>query len=110
MSMVMWKECSGGIDDITIEEFLYCFKPSQTAASSGFWNFKNRDKSVKLIEGLPPSNHDGRIVISLYVAIIGRGSLKRVRTSSRFEGRDSSSIWCVCVLSLFNFSFVFFVF
>ena len=99
MSMVMWKECSGGIDDITIEEFLYRFESSQIAASLGFWTFKNRDKSVKLIEGLPPSNHDGRIVISLYVAIIGRGSLKRVRTSSRFEERDSSSIWCVCVLS-----------
>jgi hypothetical protein len=27
-SMVMWKECSDGLDDITVEEFLYCFKPS----------------------------------------------------------------------------------
>jgi hypothetical protein len=27
-SMVMWRECSDGLDDITVEGFLYCFEPS----------------------------------------------------------------------------------
>jgi hypothetical protein len=32
-SMVMWRECSDGLDDITMEEFIYCFEPSQIATS-----------------------------------------------------------------------------
>uniref|UniRef100_A0A2N9EZW6 Transposase (putative) gypsy type domain-containing protein n=1 Tax=Fagus sylvatica TaxID=28930 RepID=A0A2N9EZW6_FAGSY len=55
-SMVMWRECSDGLDDITVEEFLYCFESSQIAASPGFWTFRNRDNAVKLVEGLPSSN------------------------------------------------------
>jgi hypothetical protein len=55
-SMVMWKECNDGLDDITMEEFLYCFESSQIAASPGFWTFRNRDNLVKLVEGLPSSN------------------------------------------------------
>uniref|UniRef100_A0A2N9FV71 Uncharacterized protein n=1 Tax=Fagus sylvatica TaxID=28930 RepID=A0A2N9FV71_FAGSY len=45
-----------GQDDITVEEFLYCFEPSQIAASPGFWTFRNREESSKLVDGLPSSN------------------------------------------------------
>ena len=44
------------MDDITVEEFLYCFEPSQIAASPNFWTFRNRDNLVKLVEGLPSFN------------------------------------------------------
>uniref|UniRef100_A0A2N9F591 Transposase (putative) gypsy type domain-containing protein n=1 Tax=Fagus sylvatica TaxID=28930 RepID=A0A2N9F591_FAGSY len=54
--MVMWKESNDGLDDITVEEFLYCFEPSQIAASPSFWTFRNRDNLVKLVEGLPSFN------------------------------------------------------
>ena len=54
--MVMWKESNDGLDDITVEEFLYCFKPSQIAASPSFWTFRNKDNLVKLVEGLPSFN------------------------------------------------------
>uniref|UniRef100_A0A2N9GMW2 Uncharacterized protein n=1 Tax=Fagus sylvatica TaxID=28930 RepID=A0A2N9GMW2_FAGSY len=47
---------SDGQDDITVEEFLYCFEPSQIAASPGFWTFRNREESSKLVDGLPSSN------------------------------------------------------
>ena len=55
-SMVMWRECSDGLDDITVEEFLYCFELSQIEASLGFWMLRNRDNAMKLVEGLPSSN------------------------------------------------------
>ena len=55
-SMVIWRECSDGLDDITVEEFLHCFEPSQIAASPGFWTFRSREELVKLVEGLPSSN------------------------------------------------------
>ena len=54
--MVVWKECNDGQDDITVEEFLYCFKSSQIAASPSFWTFRNREESSRLVEELPLSN------------------------------------------------------
>ena len=34
--MVMWKVLSGGKDDLTIDELLFCYKPCQIPASPGF--------------------------------------------------------------------------
>jgi hypothetical protein len=53
--MVIWRECSDGLDDITVEEFLYCFELSQIPTSPGFWTFRNREESSRLVE-LPSSN------------------------------------------------------
>jgi hypothetical protein len=47
-----------GADAITVDEFLYCYKPSQIAMSSGFWTFNGRQKRMKLITGLPTSNRE----------------------------------------------------
>uniref|UniRef100_A0A2N9G2C9 Uncharacterized protein n=1 Tax=Fagus sylvatica TaxID=28930 RepID=A0A2N9G2C9_FAGSY len=35
--MVMWKVCSDGSDDLTLDELLFCYKPCQIAVSPGFW-------------------------------------------------------------------------
>uniref|UniRef100_A0A2N9J2C0 Transposase (putative) gypsy type domain-containing protein n=1 Tax=Fagus sylvatica TaxID=28930 RepID=A0A2N9J2C0_FAGSY len=55
-SMVMWRESSDGLDDVTVEEFLYCFEPTQIATSPDFWTFRNREVSMRLMDGLPSSN------------------------------------------------------
>ena len=34
--MVMWKVCSDGKDDLTVDELLFCYKPLKKAASLGF--------------------------------------------------------------------------
>ena len=54
--MVIWRECSDGLDDIIVEEFLYCFEPTQIVASPGFWTFRNKEESSRLVEELPSSN------------------------------------------------------
>ena len=36
-SMVMWKVCSDGVDDLMVDELLFCYKPCQIAVSPGFW-------------------------------------------------------------------------
>uniref|UniRef100_A0A2N9GR09 Uncharacterized protein n=1 Tax=Fagus sylvatica TaxID=28930 RepID=A0A2N9GR09_FAGSY len=43
---------------ITVDEFLYCYKPTQIAVSPGFWTFNGRQKGMKLIIGLPTSNRE----------------------------------------------------
>uniref|UniRef100_A0A2N9HZC0 Transposase (putative) gypsy type domain-containing protein n=1 Tax=Fagus sylvatica TaxID=28930 RepID=A0A2N9HZC0_FAGSY len=66
--MVIWRECSDGLDDITVEEFLYCFEPSQIATSPGFWTFRNKEESSRLVEELLSSNRrwkDGYFFVSL---------------------------------------------
>uniref|UniRef100_A0A2N9IZ84 Uncharacterized protein n=1 Tax=Fagus sylvatica TaxID=28930 RepID=A0A2N9IZ84_FAGSY len=56
--MVMWRVCSRGADAIMVDEFLYCYKPSQITVSSGFWTFNGQQKGMKLITGLLTSNRE----------------------------------------------------
>ena len=76
-SMVIGRECSGGVDNIIVEEFLYYFEPSQIAASPSFWMFKNRDQEVELIAGHPCPTRNGRTGIFLYVVTTGKSFLGR---------------------------------
>uniref|UniRef100_A0A2N9F733 Uncharacterized protein n=1 Tax=Fagus sylvatica TaxID=28930 RepID=A0A2N9F733_FAGSY len=57
-SMVMWKVLSGGKDDLTVDELLFCYKPCQISASKGFWTLSMRQRGLKLIVGNPSSNRE----------------------------------------------------
>uniref|UniRef100_A0A2N9EKL8 Uncharacterized protein n=1 Tax=Fagus sylvatica TaxID=28930 RepID=A0A2N9EKL8_FAGSY len=57
-SMVMWKVLSNGKDDLTLDELLFCYKPSQILASPGFWTLNMRQRGLKLIVGNPSSNRE----------------------------------------------------
>jgi hypothetical protein len=54
--MVMWRVCSNGSEDLSVDEFLFCYEPSQIALSRGFWTFKNRDANSRVVQGLPTSD------------------------------------------------------
>ena len=56
--MVLWRVSSKGADSITVDEFLYCYKPCQIAVSPGFWTMNNSKKGMKLVTGLPTSNRE----------------------------------------------------
>ena len=56
--MVLWRVCSQGVDFLTVDKFLYCYKPSQIAISPGFWTLNNRQKGMKLVTDLPTSNRE----------------------------------------------------
>ena len=56
--MVLWRVCSQGVDFLTVDKFLYCYKPSQIAVSPGFWTLNNRQKGMKLVTDLPTSNRE----------------------------------------------------
>jgi hypothetical protein len=57
-SMVMWKVLSGGKDDLTVDELLFCYKPCQIPASPGFWSLNMRQRGLKLVVGTPTSNRE----------------------------------------------------
>uniref|UniRef100_A0A2N9GDS0 Uncharacterized protein n=1 Tax=Fagus sylvatica TaxID=28930 RepID=A0A2N9GDS0_FAGSY len=54
--MVMWRVSSNGGEDLTVDEFLFCYEPCQIALSRGFWTFKNRDANTRVVQGLPTSD------------------------------------------------------
>ena len=56
--MVMWQVCSEGVDSLTVDELLYCYKPCQIAVSPSFWTLNNRQKGLKLVTSLPMSNRE----------------------------------------------------
>uniref|UniRef100_A0A2N9G8I1 Uncharacterized protein n=1 Tax=Fagus sylvatica TaxID=28930 RepID=A0A2N9G8I1_FAGSY len=47
---------SNGSEDLTVDEFLFCYEPCQIALSRGFWTFKNRDANTRIVQGLPSSD------------------------------------------------------
>ena len=66
--MVMWRVSSNGQEDLSVDEFLFCYKPCQIAQSPGFWTFKHRDADTRIVQGLPSSD---RIWKDGYVFVCG---------------------------------------
>uniref|UniRef100_A0A2N9F9M7 Tf2-1-like SH3-like domain-containing protein n=1 Tax=Fagus sylvatica TaxID=28930 RepID=A0A2N9F9M7_FAGSY len=50
--IVMWWVCSNEVDSFMVNEFLYCYKPCQIAASPDFWTLNRRQKHLKLVTAI----------------------------------------------------------
>ena len=48
---VLWREALEGDRPITVDEFLYCYKPSKIKKSAGFYQFSSRGSYYSLIKG-----------------------------------------------------------
>ena len=48
---VLWREAFEGNCPITVDEFLYCYKPSEIKESAGFYQFSSRGPQFSLIKG-----------------------------------------------------------
>ena len=48
---VLWHEALEGNCPITVDEFLYCYKPSKIKKSAGFYQFSSRGSYYSLIKG-----------------------------------------------------------
>ena len=49
---VLWREVFEGDRPLTVDEFLFCYKPSEINQSLGFYQFTARDKDCRLIKSL----------------------------------------------------------
>ena len=47
---ILWKEVFGGNRPLTVDEFLYCYKPSEINQSNGFYQFTARGSNCRLIK------------------------------------------------------------
>ena len=53
---ILWREVFGGDCPLTVDEFLFCYKPSEINQSLGFYRFTTRDKDCRLIKSLALSD------------------------------------------------------
>ena len=53
---VLWREALEGDRPITVDEFLYCYKPSEIKKSAGFYQFSSRGSYYSLIKGRSSSD------------------------------------------------------
>jgi hypothetical protein len=113
--MVMWRVCSNGEEDLTVDEFLFCYEPVQIALSRGFWAFKNRDINSKVVQGLPSSD---RIWKDGYFFVCGDNWERLPQEGPndfvgvrRFWGTPSSSGVCLSsYFRLFLFFYLLFIY
>ena len=49
---ILWKEVFGRDRPLTVDEFLYCYKPSEISQSKGFYQFTARGNDCRLIKSL----------------------------------------------------------
>ena len=55
---VLWREVFGGDRPLTVDEFLFCYKPSKINQSLGFYQFTTRGIDCRLIKSLALSDRN----------------------------------------------------
>ena len=55
---VLWREVFGGDRSLTVDEFLFCYKPSEIHQSLGFYQFTDRGTDCRLIKSLASSDRN----------------------------------------------------
>ena len=55
---ILWTEVFGGDRPLTVDEFLYCHKPSEINQSNGFYQFTARGNDYRLIKSLASSDRN----------------------------------------------------
>ena len=55
---VLWREVFEGNHPLTVDEFLYCYKPFEINQSIGFYQFIARGKDYRLIKSLVTSDRN----------------------------------------------------
>ena len=58
---ILWREVFGGDRPLTVDEFLFCYKPSEINQSLGFYQFAARGKDCRLIKSLALSDRNWKI-------------------------------------------------
>ena len=55
---ILWGSLSGGIRQLTLDEFFYCYRPHHISSSKGTYHFVVREKDLKLVSDMPNSNRN----------------------------------------------------
>ena len=53
---VLWREVVDDNRPLTMDDFLYCYKPLEISQSLGFYQFSTRGSNCRLVKSLPMSD------------------------------------------------------
>ena len=71
---VLWNEKFGGDRPLTVDEFRFCYKPSEINQSLGFYQFTARSKDYRLIKSLASSDKNWKTEF-IFVSSFWAGNL-----------------------------------
>ena len=69
---ILWTEVFGGDRPLIVDEFLYCYKPSEINQSNGFYQFTARGNDYRLIKSLASSDRNWKTGVYLRLWILGK--------------------------------------
>ena len=78
---ILWREVFGGNRPLTVDEFLYCYKPFEISQSDDFYQFTTRGNDCRLIKSLASSDRKWKMEY-IFVSSFWAGSPMDI-------GRDS---------------------
>ena len=55
---ILWGSLSGGIRQLTLDEFFCCYRSHHIPSSKGTYHFAIREKDLKLVSDMPDSNRN----------------------------------------------------
>ena len=100
---VLWREALEGNRPITVDEFLYCYKPSEIKKSAGFYQFSSRGSYYSLIKGRSSSD---RFWKQEFFIISGNWAGDRAVVGSPFFPPFTSPLGRLRPEGMFSFHFV----
>ena len=74
---ILWREVFEGDRPLTVDEFLYCYKPLEISQFLGFYQFPARSKDCRLIKSLLISNRNWKTKF-FFVSSFWAGNLVEV--------------------------------
>ncbi|KAK9997518.1 hypothetical protein SO802_022204 [Lithocarpus litseifolius] len=87
---VLWREVFEVDCPLTVDEFLYCYKPLEINQSVGFYQFIARGKDCRLIKSLVTSDRNWKTEFFFISSFCHRGNKKAKHGSSKPEVVKSS--------------------
>ena len=58
---ILWREVFGGDRSLTVDEFLFFYKPSEISQSIGFYQYTARSTNYRLIKSLASSDRNWKM-------------------------------------------------
>ena len=58
---ILWREVFGGDRPLTVDEFLFCYKPSEISQLLAFYQFTARGTNCRLIKSLASSDKNWKM-------------------------------------------------
>ena len=104
---VLWHEALEGNSPIIVDEFLYCYKPSEIKKSAGFYQFSYKGSHYSLIKGRSSSN---RLWKTKFFIIFGNWAGDLVDVGSAPFPPFTSSLGRLRPEGMFPFQFISFLF